>query len=124
MYFKLFIILSANFCFFLSPAQTVWGEQSIPLPSAKHAQKDNQTILQILPNPGNGLYQVFYRSTDKGQLNLAVSDATGKYVYLKSIRDFDGELKESIDLSLQPKGIYIFQVEGDNHRELKKVIYQ
>jgi hypothetical protein len=80
--------------------------------------------LHVQPNPGNGVFVLTYKSEQKGSLTLSVTDATGKYVYLKSIRDFSGELKETIDLTGNPKGIYFFEVEGDKDREMKKVVFQ
>ena len=80
--------------------------------------------LQVTPNPGNGLYTLIYKSEIKGTLMLAVSDATGKYVFLKTVKEFTGELKESIDISSNPKGIYIFEVESEKGREARRVIYQ
>ena len=87
-----------------------------------HSQQ--MDIFQVTPNPGGSLYTVIYKSERAGPLTLIVSDATGKYVYLKSIRDFSGELKESIDLSGNPKGLYVFEIEGTYFRELKKVVLQ
>jgi hypothetical protein len=79
---------------------------------------------QITPNPGNGVYSLTFRSDKRGTLMIAVSDATGKYVFLKTVRDFSGELKENIDITSNPKGIYIFEVESENSREARRVIYQ
>src|SRR4051812_31441782 len=65
-------------------------------------------LLQVLPNPGNGPFNVLYRSEYRGEIRLSVVDALGKYVFIKTVRDFNGELKESVDLVGNPKGIYIF----------------
>jgi hypothetical protein len=53
-----------------------------------------------------------------------VFDITGKYVYLKNYGDFDGDLKETIDLNASPRGIYVLEVEGNSSRETKKIVYQ
>src|SRR6476620_9295613 len=76
-------------------------------------------VLQVLSNPGNGIFTIVYKSDTKGAVNLAVTDGTGKYVYLKTVRDFNGELKEILDLSGLPKGIYIVEAERENSRETK-----
>jgi hypothetical protein len=80
--------------------------------------------LEVNPNPGSGLFNVYYKSDVKGDLQLIVCDATGKYVYLKSRRDFSGELKELVDLSTLPKGVYVFQVELAQELVSTKVILQ
>jgi len=47
-------------------------------------------------------------------LNLKVCDASGKCIYLKN---FSGELSETIDLSNFAKGIYIIEVAGTRTKE-------
>jgi hypothetical protein len=88
------------------------------------AGQGSPELFQVIPNPGNGIYTVLYKNEISGTLTISVSDATGKYVYLKGIRDFDGDLRETVDISVNPRGVYIFEVETDNRRDAKRVIYQ
>lgn len=81
-------------------------------------------VFEVVPNPGSGIFTVVFKSEQKTPQMLAVCDATGKFVYLKTIREFNGELKETVDLSGSPRGIYIFEIEWGNGREVKKVIVQ
>ena len=94
---------------------------------ACHFYKDwqqTQTGMQISPANNPGMYTITYKSEGQGPVSIMVFDALGKYVVLKNVRDFNGELKETVDLSSMPKGIYIFELEGNNFREAKKVIFQ
>jgi len=86
--------------------------------------KPLKDVLQVLPSPGNGVFTIIYKSDTKGPVNLSVTDATGKFVYLKTVREFNGDLKEMLDLSGLPKGIYIVEAERENSRETKKIIHQ
>lgn len=98
--------------------------QPAPL-GAFYAGPDKGTeVFEVVPNPGSGLFTVTFKSEQKSPQMLAVCDATGKFVYLKTIREFNGELKETVDLSNSPRGIYIFEIEWGNGRDLKKVIVQ
>jgi hypothetical protein len=122
---KLITLLILQICFFARLFSS--APQSHKYPDIFYKNPSIQKgvdVFQVLPNPGNGIYSVVFKSEVRGQLMLAVSDATGKYVYLKTIRDFNGELKEMVDIASNPKGIYIFEIESDNGRESKKVIYQ
>jgi hypothetical protein len=69
-----------------------------------------------------------FTATIKGNIpesaSLVVFDATGKYIFLKTIRAPDTEINETVDLSRFPRGIYIFEFESNNARETKKVVYQ
>ncbi len=118
--FTLFIICSSTLTF-----SSECGAQTVQSPLVvKSANRIAKDLLQIVPNPGSGIYSVVFRSEYKGPVSIAVSDAIGRYVYLKTIKEFSGELKESIDISGNPRGIYILEVETDVNRESKKVIYQ
>ena len=100
---------------------SIFGKASLPSSPGIRFVKDQ---LDVLPSPGNGVFTIIYKSETKGLVNLAVTDATGKFVYLKTVRDFNGELKEMLDLSGLPKGIYIVEAERENSREMKKIIHQ
>lgn len=127
MCLRSFILSFFYLCNGFLPAQLTtvsdWATVNYNL-SLASKQKQKESGLQVIPNPGNGVYTVIYKNENTGSLTLIVSDATGKYVYLKSIRDFNGELKETVDLSSHPKGLYIFEAEGTRFRELKKVVLQ
>jgi hypothetical protein len=118
MYPKIIFVFIFNSICLFSNAQAAITELSGP------SKRQAESIFEIRPNPGSGIYQVVYKSESKVPLMLVISDATGKYIYLKSIKDFNGELKETVDLSINPKGLYFFEIEGDNYRDVKKVIYQ
>ena len=89
--------------------------------TSRQDPKDNSLNISTA---GQGSYNLVYKSAGRGPLTIMVFDITGKYVYLKNIKDFGGELKENIDLGAQPKGIYVFEVESNDSRETKKIIYQ
>lgn len=97
---------------------------SLLLPTLLCAIDKGKGSLEVNPNPGSGHFTVNYKSEIRADLQLIVCDATGKYVYLKSRRDFTGELKELVDLSTLPKGVYIFQIEQEQELISTKVILQ
>jgi len=88
------------------------------------AADNGKNELQVSPNPGNGHFIVSFKSDLRGNIQLSVCDATGKYVFLKSRRDFNGELKELLDLTSLPKGIYIVQAEIEQVITATKIILQ
>lgn len=83
-----------------------------------------RTELEVSPNPNNGLFTISFKSDLKGFLQISICDATGKYVFLKSKRDFYGEVKELVDLSTQPKGVYIVQTEIEQVSKATKIIIE
>jgi hypothetical protein len=100
--------------------QSSWSNGSF---NTKPGEGDKD-LFQVIPNPDSGAFNVIYKSDFRGQIQLAVIDALGKYVFLKTIRDFNGEYRESVELIGNPKGIYVFEIERDGERQSKKVIFQ
>jgi hypothetical protein len=71
-----------------------------------------------------GTFTVSVRAASQETAVLVVFDATGKYVYLKTLRASDGEFGDVVDLGRFPKGIYVFEVESDSFRAAKKIVMQ
>jgi len=91
-----------------------------------HAQSvTDQPKISFNVNQGNsgGQFILNYKNPAP-PFTVMVFDITGKYVYLKNYKDSGSELKEVIDLSAYPKGIYVFEIETNDSREAKKLIYQ
>jgi hypothetical protein len=84
--------------------------------------KDN-TNLRIYPNPTQGLFQIEYADFIDG-LQISVSDAKGKIVYVKDSSKFEGEYKTRIDLSKQAKGVYFIEILVEKTREVKKLVVE
>jgi hypothetical protein len=80
--------------------------------------------LQVTQGNSSSQFTVNYKSDNHGPITIMVFDITGKYVYIKNYGNFEGDLKETIDLNASPKGIYVLEVESDSSRETKKIVYQ
>ena len=84
----------------------------------------DKDVFQVVPNSDSGAFNVIYRSDFRGEIRLAVIDALGKYVFFKTVKDFNCEYRENVELTGNPKGIYVFEIELDGARQSKKVIFQ
>jgi hypothetical protein len=79
------------------------------------------TGISIYPNPSNGKFTLRLGSVD-GLVNIRVMDAVGAVVYEEAnVRMMTGQSK-SIDLSAQPKGIYMIRVESPNQVMTQKLV--
>jgi hypothetical protein len=87
-------------------------------------RQEPRTVFNISSTNSQGQYTLNYKSPARGPLTIMIFDITGKYVYIKNHKDFNGELKELIDLGAYPRGIYVFEVETNDSRETKKIVYQ
>ncbi len=77
------------------------------------------SILNVFPNPSTGVFDVFYTNPPRFSVaRLTIYDMTGKSVVEF---DWDGQ-KTRLDLSSQPKGLYLLKVRIAGTDEMKKII--
>jgi hypothetical protein len=81
--------------------------------------------LTVYPNPSRGEFVMELRDIQSSENVLQVFDATGKMVYYKIFEKPDRFLmRESIDLSLLPKGIYHVMLKADERIATNKVMVE
>ncbi len=91
---------------------------SFQLPNSINELQENE--VSIYPNPGTGLFTVSSKSAKDA--NLKISNVLGEMVYQVQLQKNKAAL---IDLSLQPKGIYVLRIEEEGKRFLnKKIVIQ
>lgn len=73
----------------------------------------------IYPNPNAGSFAIELENTSKNSL-IVISDLVGKVIFSKTI--IDNTLQ--IDISNQPKGIYLVKVINGNNVTTQKIVYQ
>jgi uncharacterized repeat protein (TIGR01451 family) len=77
---------------------------------------ENQaSFIRIYPNPSNDIFNI---TGYDGKVNLTVLDLFGKEVFSKTVN-----LPAEVDLSKQPKGIYLISIKTDQHTLFEKLIY-
>lgn len=75
------------------------------------------TGLQLYPNPSTGQIKIVAGNIENAQ--IAIYNAVGQRIISKNV---DMNVETEVNLSGYDNGIYIIQLIGDNHREVKKVI--
>jgi hypothetical protein len=79
--------------------------------------------VEVYPNPSNGSFTVDYQLTNNGKGSIEVYSITGSKVYSSQLQQQSGT--ETLDLSNQPKGIYLLKVtSADKAASLKKIVIQ
>jgi hypothetical protein len=81
-------------------------------------QKANKRV-SIFPNPTKGKFTIELENTSKNSL-IVISDLVGKVIFSKTI--IDNTLQ--IDISNQPKGIYLVKIINGNNVTTQKIVYQ
>lgn len=81
------------------------------------------TKIKVYPNPGNGKLSVSFTAQSKGDVHISISDAKGNEVYSRTLKDFNGEYSNQIDISEKGKGTYFLKItQGDDSITKKLVV--
>ena len=83
----------------------------------KNYEKQQEFI--IFPNPNNGVFNIKVNDIKKGLL-IQVYDLVGKEVFSSKMKN----TKQQIDISNQPKGIYLVKVTIGDKVYNEKIVYQ
>lgn len=76
----------------------------------------------LYPNPSNGKFTIQSKQALKKELCLMILDPSGKILMQKMMNSGGKEIREEIDLSNQPAGIYFIQLYTDSYRQVKKLV--
>lgn len=78
--------------------------------------------ISFFPNPGVGVINLSFSTSDKSDVSVVVFDASGNKVYTEEKKDFAGEYKNIIDISTQPNGTYYLQIMQGEKSYSKKMV--
>ncbi len=71
-------------------------------------------MLTAFPNPSeNGIFTLALKNFDAQSLTVKVFDTTGKQLLSKKIGQVVGDRQESLNLHIQPTGVYLMQVQTE-----------
>jgi len=96
---------------------------------AKHFESAKHPEITIYPNPASGIFNVYVEtvrqavslnSDNKQNIQLIITDLTGKIVYLKE----KNSNNFTVNINDRPNGIYILKILYDNKIISRKIIKQ
>lgn len=68
---------------------------------------------KIYPNPSNGILNLEISGSEHQEYKVKIYDVLGSMVY-NTVCTYGTEIKEQIDISNHPKGMYFITIEGEN----------
>ena len=83
-----------------------------------------KTLIKLYPNPTTGIINIVIEGYREQNLTIEVLNITGKLVYSKQLENMKVIMMEKIDLSDQPKGIYILKLHNYKTVKVRKVLIQ
>ncbi len=72
-------------------------------------QENTSTDFKVFPNPSNGMFYFDTEVFQKTPIEISVTDLTGKLITIDNFKNFS---KGFINLSEQPKGIYLAKIKS------------
>ncbi len=84
---------------------------------------NNGPLVKVYPNPAENILNVEFIIKNAGHYHLRLLDMTGKIVFSQNY-EAHSEVKDAIDLSALPRGMYILTLQGETGRYLQQIILQ
>lgn len=81
---------------------------------------DSGNEVLVYPNPSRGLVSVYF-PTDRNALSLQVFNAAGQLIMDRSESYLAGQSVIKLDLSQNPRGLYMIVINDVNSREVRKI---
>ncbi len=78
---------------------------------------------ELFPNPNNGNFNVKFDSDSKNEIKIGVHDLRGREVFSKSYQN-NGFFSEVVKLNGIQSGIYLFNIQDGDKKEVKKIIIE
>jgi len=87
-------------------------------------QTENPLLINVYPNPNQGLFNVEIPSGLTGEITIQVLNIAGQTVFEKNINNHAGILTEKVDISTQPKGLYQLRIQSKSNEWKQKITLQ
>jgi hypothetical protein len=112
--------IGANFTALITVSKRAGGENFDEELSAEDVitSAEETTLFRIYPNPNNGRFTITIENKESALIE--VYDVMGKQVFIENTN----EARRKINISNQPKGIYMVNITVGNNLFTEKVIYQ
>ena len=92
-------------------------EVEVKIPTGTNPIIIEQKLI-VYPNPSSGKIKVVFEQIPKSNTDLTISNVNGIIVYKKTVQNKE----ESIDLTINPPGIYLIKTNSDNLKVHKIII--
>jgi hypothetical protein len=96
----------------------------IPTGNISIEETDPFTRLKIYPNPSPGRFVVEMDNQAYGEFVISVSAQGGRQVLSTKFRKTDEHFIDKVDLSGQPKGLYIINLKTENFMATRKLVVE
>ncbi|HET7818436.1 MAG TPA: T9SS type A sorting domain-containing protein [Bacteroidia bacterium] len=79
-------------------------------------------LMNIYPNPSNGLFTASFNAINKDNYTIMISNSLGQVVYKENLNNFTGIYLKQMDISSFGQGVYLFSISSSDGQQMKQVI--
>ncbi|GAB4136512.1 MAG: hypothetical protein Fur0041_11030 [Bacteroidia bacterium] len=96
----------------------------IPCTSSTIGITENTATAEMVlwPNPSNGNFTLFYKSANEDQIQITVTDVSGRIVFKQMNAVSSGSNSFSLDLGNAAKGVYTINIDSENGQIVRKLV--
>jgi hypothetical protein len=94
------------------------------VPTGIPAMADISSSVSVFPNPTSGITILSYKCTSVRDIDINVSDVSGRSMLTSKNKTVVGENSFPIDVSVFPKGIYMIKIVDKENTVVQKLIIQ
>ena len=80
--------------------------------------------ISIVPNPNNGLFTYQFTVANATDVRIELVNTLGQTVLSDQMRDFQGIVRQEVDLTSMSNGIYYLKVNRGDRSDVQKVVYR
>ncbi len=80
--------------------------------------------INVFPNPANNIFTISYQPAIPSDVTLTIKDTNGQVVYSDTQTQVSQTYQKTVDLSVQPNGIYFVEMISGNERRTGKIIIE
>jgi len=84
----------------------------------------DEAILNVFPNPSNGVFTIEIFDILDGGASLKIFDVIGQIIYDQNIQQFPEHQKIPINIAKQSKGVYFITLQTSKGKFFRKIIFE
>ncbi|HNW89274.1 MAG TPA: T9SS type A sorting domain-containing protein [Bacteroidales bacterium] len=116
-----YFVMATNWFGCGTPSDTVYVSY---IDDIGFGESDVMNGLQLIPNPTTGKFTINFESTSLNEVQINITDLTGRVVYNNTFGATAGHFSQEIDMSSVKKGLYLVQIISGNSKMNTKLIKQ
>lgn len=81
-----------------------------------------QSSINLSPNPNDGTFVLGFNAFSKGDVNVNITDVTGRIVHTENVQDAQGQTNLTMNVSFLSKGVYFVNVNYEGSTYTQRMI--